>query len=261
MEIGGRGLRRVYRAMSQAKYYKAVVKMARVCPDFPDVLVRYLFGGGGYPHRVRIRTPLGLQSTTVYSHGDVCTVNEIFCRDDYDAGADLGVVVDVGANIGLSALYFLTRSQRSRCYLYEPLSTNVERLRANLASFADRFVLHQVAVADREGTLTFGVEPTGRYGGLEAHQSKDFPDRAGAHYIDVECVHINSVLAGVLAREEKIDLLKIDTEGAEMATVAAIDPAYRRRIGVIYMEASGYSTTLRLEPETRMEALLASRRP
>jgi FkbM family methyltransferase len=167
--------------------------------------------------------------------------------------------VDVGANIGLSALYFLTRNSQSRCYLYEPLSTNVERLRGNLSPFADRFVLHQVAVADREGRLSFGVEPTGRYGGLQTHQTDDFADRAGAHYIDVECQHINSVLAAVLEKEGKIDLLKIDTEGAEMATVAAIDPIYRRHIGVIYMEASGYSTTLRLEPETRLDTLLPSR--
>lgn len=260
MKIGGRSLRRVSRAMSQGKYYKAIFNMAHVCPDFPILLMRYLFGGGDYPHRVRMRTPLGVQSATVYSHGDVCTVNEIFCRNDYKADANLGVVVDIGANIGLSALYFLTRNRQSRCYLYEPVSTNVERLRANLASFADRFVLHQVAVADREGRLTFGVEPTGRYGGLQSHQSKDFANRAGARYVDVECVHINSVLADVLAREGKIDLLKIDTEGAEMATVAAIDPAYRRRIGVIYLEASGYSTTLRLEPGTSLEALLPARR-
>lgn len=259
MRLGGRGLRRVYRALAQPKYYKAVVNMARVCPAFPDVFVRYVFGGGGYPYRVRMRTPLGLQTATLYSHGDVCTVNEIFCRDDYKAGADLGVVVDIGANIGLSALYFLTRNQQARCHLYEPLATNVDRLRANLAPFSERYVLHQVAVADREGVLSFGVEPTGRYGGLRTHESHDFPDRAGAHYIEVQCQHINTVLAAVLEREDRIDLLKIDTEGAEMATVAAIDPAYRRRIGVIYMEASGYSTTLRLEPETQLEALLPTR--
>jgi FkbM family methyltransferase len=256
MKIGGRDLRRVSRALSQGKYYKSILKMAFVCPDFPGVLVRYLFGTGRYPYRLRLRTPLGMQAPTVYSHGDVCTVNEIFCRDDYKAGADLGVVVDIGGNIGLSALYFLTRNQTSRCYLYEPLSFNVERLQANLAPFADRVVLQQLAVADREGVLSFGVEPTGRYGGLRTHQSKDFSSRPGAHYVEVECVHINSILADVLARENTIDLLKIDTEGAEADTVAAIDPAYRRRIGVIYMEASGYSTTVRLEPNTRMETLL-----
>jgi FkbM family methyltransferase len=207
--------------------------------------------------QVRVRTPLGIQTPTVYSHGDVCTVTEIFCRHDYRAGSEAEVVVDIGSNIGLSALYFLTRTPRSRCYLYEPVPSNVARLRANLAAFTDRWTLNEVAVADREGRLSFGVESTGRYGGLQAFQHQDFLSRWNqASFTEVQCVHINAVLAEVLAREGRIDLLKIDTEGAELDTVAAIDPDYRRRIGVIYVEASGYSTTLRLKPETQVMDVL-----
>jgi FkbM family methyltransferase len=74
------------------------------------------------------------------------------------------VVVDVGSNIGLSALYFLTRPSRPYCFLYEPDPRNTARLRDNVARFADRWELAEAAVAARPGRVRFATEPTGRYG-------------------------------------------------------------------------------------------------
>jgi FkbM family methyltransferase len=128
----------------------------------------------------------------------------------------------------LSALYFLTRNSESRCYLFEPLPQNIERLEGNLSSFRDRYVLDHNAVADADGTVEFGVEPTGQYGGIGVRTGRS---------IQVRCRSINSVLQDVLQRESRIDLLKIDTEGAEERTVRAIDPAYLDYIGALYLEA------------------------
>ena len=72
------------------------------------------------------------------------TVNEVFCRQDYGADASIRAVVDVGSNIGISALYFLTRSPDCRAWLYEPVPRNVERLRGNLAGYEDRYALREV---------------------------------------------------------------------------------------------------------------------
>ena len=51
------------------------------------------------------------------------------------------------------------------------------------------------------------------------------------------CLHVNEVLEEVLSQESAIDVLKVDTEGAEIKTVAAIDPAFLPRIRRIYLEA------------------------
>jgi FkbM family methyltransferase len=155
------------------------------------------------------------------------TVHEMFCREDYRAGPDLGAVVDIGSNIGLSALYFLTRNATSRCHLFEPVPRNVERLRENLAGLEDRWTLTQAAVADRKGTMPFRSEFTGRYGGLGLE---------GGEQIEVEVRNVNDVLRSVLEAERAIDLLKIDTEGSEAATVAAIDRELLARIGWIVCE-------------------------
>ena len=154
-------------------------------------------------------------------------MHEIFGREDYRVGDDLRLAVDIGSNIGISALYLLTRNSRSRCYLFEPVPRNVDRMRANLVGYEDRYELHEVAVAARGGMVDFTVEPTGRYGGIGV---------PGAEQIRVRCEAVADVLDAVLAREESIDLLKIDSEGAELETLNAIPSEQLARIRTICFE-------------------------
>jgi FkbM family methyltransferase len=229
MMLGGRPGGMIARALLEPGQYAAVARMARRYPAFADVLKRYLLGGGEYPYACRVRTPMGIVAPVTYTHHDIFTVQEVFGREDYRAGDDLRVAVDVGSNIGISALYFLTRNAEARCYLYEPVPRNMERLRANLAGYADRYRLEDVAVASAGGTVAFTVEPFGRYGGIGV---------PGDHHIEVRCRAIADVLDEVLEREDRIDLLKIDTEGAELDTVRAIRADQFARIDTICFETS-----------------------
>lgn len=208
-------------------HYRTLAGMAVLYPQFLNNFIRYLTGRGEYPYACRVRTPTGDVEPTLFSSHDMLTVNEIFCRQDYAAGSSVRVVVDIGSNIGISALYFLTRNHNSRCYLYEPVSANCERLRANLANWSGRFTLEEVAVATSDGWARFGVEPTGRYGGIGA---------VTPHSIDVRCRELNALLEDVLRRETEIDILKIDVEGLETELVSSIRPDVLDRIGTIYYE-------------------------
>ncbi len=162
------------------------------------------------------------------------TVNEIFCREDYRVGDELAVAVDVGSNIGISALYFLTRNGTSRVYCFEPDPRNVERLRLNLAGYEDRYTVEPVAVGLEDGEVTFQTEPTGRYGHIGADR-----DDAEGEAITVPCRDLNGILDDVLAREGRIDVLKIDTEGSEEELVSGIRPDSLERIGAIFYETAG----------------------
>jgi hypothetical protein len=53
----------------------------------------------------------------------------------------------------------------------------------------------------------------------------------------VRCRSINAVVEDVLRREGRIDLIKLDTEGAEERTIRAIAPDFLKRIGAFYLEA------------------------
>jgi FkbM family methyltransferase len=226
--LGGRSPALVLREVTQPRNYLALWRMLGRYPGPGKNLGRYFLGRGEYPYDCRVRTPRGEVAPTLYGPHDIFTVNEVFCREDYAAGPELRVAVDIGSNIGISALYFLTRNDHSRCYLYEPVPRNVERLRGNLAGFEARYSVERAAVADRAGRVTFGVEQSGRYGGI----GLDLEDS-----IEVECLDVNEVITDVLAREGTIDLLKLDTEGMELPTVRAIRPDLLRRIETIYFES------------------------
>ena len=225
--LGGRPAGFVARQLLEPANYRSLWAIPRVSTQPLRFARAYFLGGGVYPWRCSVRTPQGVVSPTTYSHHDVFTVQEIFCRGDYRLPADARVVVDIGSNIGISALYFLTRSPEVRVHLFEPDPRNAERLRANLAPFQGRWTLNQEAVGDRDGIVSFGREPTGRYGGVGV---------AGAEQIEVPCRHVDNVLREVLVRDGRIDFVKIDTEGLETATVAAMDRSLLGAIGCVCFE-------------------------
>lgn len=228
MQIGKRNFSSVLGSVFKKRHYVAFWNMSRQSLPFYDNFKRYLFGVGAYPYRCRVKTPTGIVQPILYSYYDLLTLNEIFFRGDYRAGQNDKVVVDIGSNIGLSALYFLTRNPDARVYLFEPDPRNVERLHLNLSNFKGRYVLNTCAVADQEGVVRFGRDLTsGRYGGIGV---------ASDNYLDVQCRHVNMVLGEIFRKEKKIDILKIDTEGAELSTVQAISPAYLQRTDAIYLE-------------------------
>ena len=223
-----RSLSQIEMALFGRQHYIALWNMLLNYPSFFSIFIHYLTGIGKYPSKVSIRSPVGIITPTLYSHHDLLTVNEIFCRHDYLATRDIKVVVDLGSNIGISALYWLTRNHSSKCYLYEPDERNIVRLKLNLKGFEDRYIIHNNAVSDQSGKLEFGRESTGRYGGLGIETG---------NVITVDCLEINSVIENILQQNESIDILKIDTEGVELKTVTALKPKYAKKIKRIYIEA------------------------
>lgn len=226
--LGDRKISKILGSTVDKRHYRALWNMRSTLPNHNKDLWRYLTGHGDYPYDIDIVTPQGLIRPRLHSHHDILTVNEIFCRLDYPADPVDRVVVDVGSNIGISALYFLTRSLDTRCYLFEPDPRNVTRLRSNLAGFEGRYRLAEKAVSDRLGTVEFGIEPSGRYGGIGLDTGES---------ISVDCLDINTALQEILERERRIDILKVDTEGMESRTVQAIRPELLRLIKRIYLEA------------------------
>ena len=218
-------------AIVRPRHYRALAGML-LAYDHPfEGLSRYLLGWGTYPVSFGIRTPLGRIRPTLYSFHDMLTLNEIFCRGDYRCGPDIHTVVDFGSNIGLSALYFLTRTPDARCYLFEPLPMNIERLRRNLAGFEERFCLQETAVGLQDGEVSFGCEPTGVYGGIGMEKDQLIKD-----VIRVPCRSANDVLREVLRERGSIDLLKIDIQCLENEVLRAIPEDLLRGIRRVFIE-------------------------
>jgi FkbM family methyltransferase len=65
-----------------------------------------------------------------------------------------GLVIDCGANIGLSTLYFLTRFPNAHLIAIEPDPDNFKMLAGNTAGFSGRKTLLQAAVWNRTRGLS-----------------------------------------------------------------------------------------------------------
>ncbi|WP_448459110.1 FkbM family methyltransferase [Mycolicibacterium elephantis] len=227
MRIAARNSTTVLKALFEPRHYIAAFNMFRVYDHPFEMYRRYLSTYGTYPCTVELATPLGSIDITLYTHHDVLTVNEIFCRNDYAADANDHIVVDFGSNIGISAAYFLSRGPAAYTYLFEPLPSNIARLTHNLNEFVGRYHLEQVAVGTKNGTVQFGWEPTGRYGGV---------GQATGDYIAVSCRRTRDILEEVISRHGQIDVLKIDIETMEEAVISDIPCALASKIRKVYVE-------------------------
>lgn len=230
MRIGRRRLRAFRRRLFDVSNYKAIPRFFEVHDRPLRVMVEDAFSLGRYPRTVSIRTPTGRVAPRLFSSADLSTLNLVFCREDYYAPQNIRAVVDIGSNIGLSALYWLTRNTESYVYCHEPAPMSYERLAGNVAPFKDRVTVRCVAVSDFQGEARLGIEKSGVNSSLEL---------ASAESVACAVIHINDVLKPVLERHGQIDVLKIDSEGHEFRTLQAIAPEYWPRIRCVNIGCHG----------------------
>jgi FkbM family methyltransferase len=183
---------------------------------------------GSYPTDLNLSTPTGIVTLTLHSWHDARTIHEIFLAEDYRIDGKPNIIVDFGSNIGISAAYFLTRNSSNRIYLFEPVPKNMERLKQNLAPFSERYVSNEKAVGTDNGVVRFGIEDSGRYGGIGLDTGAE---------IEVGCVDSNMALQDVLNTHGKIDVLKIDVETMEHAIVNRLPRDLAEHVDLILVEA------------------------
>jgi FkbM family methyltransferase len=225
--LGNRSLGTVAAALFETRHYRAAMQVFETCERPADFLIRYLFGLGTYPREVRLKTHTGTAKIIAFSHHDILTINEIFCRVDYRIEECDTLVVDFGSNIGVSAAYFLSQNPDTFVYLYEPVAENLAKLKANLAKFRGRYELNEVAVGLSQGVAQFGWEPTGRYGGIGVKTGR---------YIDVPTVSAVDEIRRIIADRGRIDVLKIDIETMEREITEAVAGELAENIGKIFVE-------------------------
>lgn len=227
MRMYKRPLKNILSVFFKKQFYTAFFNIFKNFDRSIEILWRYVFRKGEYPEKFIVKTPLGNLEVRLYSSDDMMTLVECFGKLDYPAEDDISCVVDFGSNIGVSAGYFLTRNKNIKTYLFEPLPENIKKLKLNLEGFQSRYELDEVAVGLENGSADFGVEATGRYGGL----GSDLPET-----IRVQVRKAGEVISGILEKEGHIDILKIDVEGLETAIIKSLSSENLEKISRIYAE-------------------------
>lgn len=136
---------------------------------------------------------------------------EIFLANEYAFPATVPdpVIVDCGANIGFSVLYFKRLHPRARIMAFEANPRAFRLLKHNVSNnHLEQVEPLPVALSDQDGEIPFFIdlEP----GSLTASTRRD---RGGEQQLMVKCERLSKTLASL----DRVDLVKIDVEGSEWA--------------------------------------------
>lgn len=178
-----------------------------------------------------IRTPLvcRLRSSDRYAFGQVFIHQQYACPEPIRLPK---YVVDCGANVGYTSVYFLQRFPEAKVVAIEPDRRNFEILVRNLAPYGSRAVPMLAALWSHQGRVT--LQSNAEKGN---EWSSWVREAAQGETGDVEAVDI----AWLLDRSPYgyIDILKIDVEGAEERVFDQGFQQWLGYIGMILIELHG----------------------
>lgn len=159
---------------------------------------------------------------------------EVFVRRVYEVG-DLGTVpsiVDCGANIGIASIYFALRHPHSSVTAYEPDPQTFAVLTANVRHLPQVTPIN-AAVGAVEGTIDLHIDDSRPGSPLMS----TIAERGAGRVAPVSSVRLSDCLP------EKVDLLKVDIEGAERRLLADLcDDGAIRRVTHLAVECHHHMT-------------------
>jgi FkbM family methyltransferase len=201
---------------------------ARKLASWPRFICNYALGlvpDVPYEFRNRARIKIGRGV-------DHVPIIEIFLREDYGAVADGAVILDLGANIGVFSVYAATTARDVTIYAYEPMTNFYRLMQENvLINRLDGAVrCFNAAVAGSAHTRELFVEGTDLFFPTLISQGHHKATRK----VSVTC----TTLADILDSNglQRVDLLKMDCEGAEYEILYHTPAHYFDRIREIRME-------------------------
>lgn len=171
-----------------------------------------------------------LRSSDRYAFGQVFIHQQYACPKPFRSPK---YIVDCGANVGYTSVYFLQRFPEAKVVAIEPDRRNYEVLVKNLAPYGSRAVPMLAAVWSHQGGMI--LQPS--FAGRGSEWSSQVREAGPGETFDVEAVDIAWLLDH--SPDGYIDILKIDIEGAEEEVFAQGYERWLDRTGMILIELHG----------------------
>jgi FkbM family methyltransferase len=178
-----------------------------------------------------VRTPQGEVPLTIFNTSLSHTITqEIIEGRSYPRipfVQSVQTIVDVGANVGVAALFFALSYPQAQLFAFEPCPETYQLLCQNLSAFPQ---IHPFGfgLLDRDGTLPLylsRVDPVTHSLGRSDFNTEQ--------RVDVQLRNARQVMAE--QHIHTIDVLKIDTEGCEVPILQALAELVPR-VQVLYVE-------------------------
>ena len=128
-------------------------------------------------------------------------------------------ILDIGGNIGVTSRYLAHRFPGAQLHAFEPVPANLELLNSNAAGNA-RIRVHPYGLGPADGEVKLGnPDPSGyNQGGYSAFAAAARGSTVSAPVRGVESALGDAGIGGV-------DVIKVDTEGAEYSILSAFPEA------------------------------------
>ncbi len=143
-------------------------------------------------------------------------------------------IVDVGANVGQSAVAFRRAWPGSTVHCCEPVSATFEKLRANVEG--SMVICHQLGIGAKEERRIIHLATDNRLSAINSlHEGHPFLADKELGSEEVRVTTLDIFLRE--QRIDKVDYLKIDTEGHERQVLEGAEgPLRSERVGIIDIE-------------------------
>ena len=174
----------------------------------------------------------GQQRTINIRMQDVATFFEVFYIEIYKSSLKkCEVIVDLGAHIGLASLYFHTIYPQAKIYCVEPSSASFDLLVLNIQEAHH----YKLAISNNNGTGFIKESVNGVNNSL---------NKSGT---EVETITFPDLLTKL--NIQKIDLLKIDIEGAESLLFESVND-WKNKVDNVIMECHGNANEITQQLQT-----------
>lgn len=163
-------------------------------------------------------------------------------------------VVDIGANIGYFTLLFSKWvGQNGKVYSFEPELSNFDLLKKNInANNFSNIIFHKKAISNYDGDVSLYLSEK-NIGDHRLFNFQALNDNYSRKSIKVECSKLDSIIS----EKDKIDLIKMDIQGAEFLALDGMQETLNKNRDILLLtefwpyaiEKSGHS------PEEFLEKL------
>jgi FkbM family methyltransferase len=164
--------------------------------------------------------------------------DQIFVFQEYSCLRELkepSLVLDLGANVGFSAAYFLSVFPKARIVAVEPDERNLAICKVNLWPYGDRVLLLHGAAWSRTATLRLSK---GAYGdGREWATQVDELIEGKQTSVNVQAWDVGRLID--MSGGSAVDLLKVDIERAELSVFGESAGSWLHRVHNICIELHG----------------------
>ena len=178
---------------------------------------------------------LGSNLSMRIDDSDIRVFKQIFVDNEYDSlnlPKVVDTIVDLGANIGLSALFFMKKYPDARIIAVEPDAVNFEIMKRNLEDYSSQVTLLNAAIWPSDGEVSL-VEHDESNEGLGAWGYRTETLTEGAEG-SVSAISIPTLMKQ--SSINYIDILKVDIEGAEYELFEKGYESWLDKVGLIIIE-------------------------